>query len=79
VAVPIVPLAAKLGIPEPDLGDAEAYLKGLPEAQARAQMGSGIYDEWAAGRVPLASLTTTYDDKVYGTMRRAPTLEMVLA
>lgn len=76
-AVPVVPLAARLGIPEPDYGDAEAWLRAQPEAQARSQMGAGIYDEWAAGRVSLKDLTTTYEDAVYGTMRRAPTLAEV--
>lgn len=79
VAAPVVPLAARLGIPEPDMGDAEAYLQALPEAQARAHLGAGVYEEWAAGRVKLADLTTTYEDAVYGAMRRAPTLAELTA
>jgi hypothetical protein len=79
VAVAVVPLAARLGLPEPDLGDAEAYLRSQPERVQREQMGAGIWEEWRSGRVQLRDLTTTYDDRVYGTMRRAPTLEQVLA
>jgi hypothetical protein len=78
-AMPIVPLAARLGLPEPDFEDAEAWLRAQPEKSQREQMGAGIWEEWHAGRVRFADLTTTYEDAVYGTMRRAPTLEAVLA
>lgn len=79
-AVPIVPLATKLGLPEPDIGNAETYLRGLPEAAQKAQLGPGVWEEWNSGRVKLSSLTTTYEDSVWGTMRRAPTLtELVKA
>jgi hypothetical protein len=76
-AIPVVPLAQRMGIPEPDLGDAETWLQGRTEAEQRAQLGPGVWGEWRAGRVRLGDLTTTYVDPVYGTMRRAPTLELV--
>lgn len=75
--IPIVPLAARLGIPEPEIGDAEDWLRRRTVSQQQEQLGKGIWEEWNAGRVPLRSLTTTYEDPVYGTMRRAPTLEQV--
>jgi hypothetical protein len=77
--IPVVPLARQLGIPEPDLGDAEAWLRGRTETEQKAQLGPGVWAEWSAGRVPFGALSTTYSDPVYGDMRRAPTLEQVAA
>jgi hypothetical protein len=76
--IPVVPLAQQLGIPEPDMGDAETWLRGRTEAEQRAQLGPGVWKEWSAGRVGLRDLSTTYVDPIYGEMRRAPTLAMVL-
>ena len=77
--IPIVPLAAKLGIPEPEIGDAEQWLKAQPESVQQEMLGKGVYDGYKAGKWGLKDLTTTYEDHVYGTMRRPPTLETLEA
>lgn len=74
-AIPIVPLAQRMGIPEPRLGDSEAWFNSQPESTQRDIMGQGIWEGYRAGRWDFRSLTTTYEDRVYGTMWRAPTLE----
>jgi hypothetical protein len=74
-AIPIVPLAARLGIPEPDMGDAEQWLKAQPESVQQKMLGKGVYEGYKGGKWGLKDLTTTYEDSVYGTMRRPPTLE----
>jgi hypothetical protein len=76
-AIPIVPLAAKLGIPEPDMGDAETWLKAQPESVQEEMLGKGVYEGYKGGKWGLKDLSTTYEDGVYGTMRRPPTLEML--
>lgn len=73
-AIPIVPLAQRMGIPEPRLGDSEAWFNAQPESVQRNIMGPGIWEGYRAGRWNFRSLTTTYEDHVYGTMWRAPTL-----
>lgn len=77
--LPIVPLAAKLGIPEPELGDSEVWLRAQPEKVQREILGKGVYEGMQQGRWGLRDLTTTYESRTYGTMRRAPTLEMLEA
>ncbi len=78
-AIPIVPLAARLGIPEPQLGDAEQWLKAQPESVQQEMLGKGVYEGYKGGKWGLKDLTATYEDGVYGTMRRPPTLEMLEA
>lgn len=39
-----------------------------------AIMGQRKYDAWKAGEIRFADLTTTYEDNVYGTMRRVASL-----
>ena len=77
--IPIVPIAARLGIPEPDMGNAEQWLRAQPESVQREMLGKGVYEGYKAGKWKLSDLTTTYEDSVYGTMRRPPTLEMLEA
>ena len=47
-AIPIVPLAARLGIPEPDLGDAEQWLRSQPESVQQMMLGKGVYEGYTA-------------------------------
>jgi hypothetical protein len=77
-AIPVVPLAQQMGIPEPDLGDAQTWFLKRTEAQQKAQMGPGMWEEFNAGRVGFKDLSTTYIDPVYGMMRRPPTLRDVM-
>ncbi len=77
--IPVIPLAAKLGIPEPDMGDAETWLKAQPESVQQEMLGKGVYEGYKSGKWGLKDLSTTYEDGVYGTMRRPPTLESLQA
>lgn len=78
-AIPIVPLAARLGIAEVELPSAEAWIRRKSEKKQQEIMGLGVWSEWTSGNVQWEQLTTTYEDPIYGTMRRAPTLRQVRA
>jgi SPP1 gp7 family putative phage head morphogenesis protein len=73
--IPIVPLAAQLGIKPPDVPPGEELFKGLSEAEQRRLMGPGMYDAWREGRFSFSDLSVPYEDKIYGTMSRVATLK----
>lgn len=77
--IPIVPLAQKMGIPEPAIPDSEAWFNAQPEAVQKRIMGKGLLEGYKSGKWGFRDLTTTYDDHVYGTMWRAPTLQAMNA
>ena len=73
-AIPIVPLAERLGIRMPQVESGETYFRGLPEAQQRARMGVGMYEALRNGAFEFPRLSVEYEDPVYGTMNREATL-----
>jgi hypothetical protein len=77
VPIPLVPRATELGIPEPDVPSAEEWFRRRTEAQQREQMGAGKWALWQQGQIGFGDLTSTYQDPVYGTMRREPSLKAI--
>lgn len=73
--IPIVPLARKMGLPEPQIPDSEAWFNAQSEAVQKRIMGKGLLEGYKSGQWGFRELTTTYEDHVYGTMWRAPTLQ----
>ncbi|QPC82104.1 hypothetical protein G4Y79_20840 [Phototrophicus methaneseepsis] len=52
----------------------EERFRQLSAAEQRQIMGPGLYDAWRRDDVQFRDFTRTYRDDVYGTMRRAATL-----
>lgn len=52
-----------------------AWFGSLSAAQQKALMGNGKHEAWAAGAFDLSALSATYDDEVYGVMRREASLK----
>ena len=73
--IPLVPLAARLGIKPPDVPPGEELFKGLSEVEQRKLMGPGMYDAWREGKFSFSDLSVPYEDKIYGTMARVATLK----
>jgi len=57
-----------------DLPSGAEVFAGLPAAQQRAILGAGAFDLYRDGRVTLNDFSRTYNDPIYGDMRRAATL-----
>lgn len=79
-SIPIVPLAAQLGIKPPDIPPGEELFGKLSEAEQRKLMGPGMYDAWREGKFDFRDLSQPYKDPIYGDMlRQAPLKELVRA
>jgi hypothetical protein len=57
----------------------EEWFKRQPESVQKRMMGKGVHEQWQAGAFKFGQLTQTYDDSVYGEMRRQATLEQLMA
>lgn len=78
VAIPIVPLAARLGIQPPDIPTGEQeFAKLTPAAQAKV-MGAGKYEAWKRGDFDFGELSQPYDDPIYGDMLRETPLQKLV-
>lgn len=76
--IPDVPLAARLGIKPPEIEPGEAWFNRQDEATQRARMGPGMHEAWKAGAVRFDQLAHPYEDAVYGTMLREPSMVELL-
>lgn len=72
--IPIVPLARRLGLQEPELEPGPELFRRLPEATQRQRMGPARYAAWVDGAFELESIPHAYEDGVYGTMLAEATL-----
>jgi hypothetical protein len=52
----------------------EDWFKALSEAEQRERMGNSRWQAWNAGRFQFQEMVGSYQDKVYGTMRRERSL-----
>lgn len=75
VALPIVPLAARLGIAPLDVATGEAEFRKLAPAQQAKIMGPGKYEAWTRGDFDFGQLSQPYSDPIYGDMLRETTLQ----
>lgn len=53
----------------------EQWFARQPESTQRSIMGKGMHAAYKAGDIDFSKLSTTYNDPVYGEMRRAATLK----
>lgn len=73
-AIPIVPLAQRLGLSEPAIEPGADLFARLPEADQQAIMGPSMHAAWRAGEFNFNDLSKPYTDPVYGDMLTAATL-----
>jgi len=52
----------------------EDWFNSQPASVQREMMGPGMYEAWQGGKFEFGQLSATYDDPVYGTLRREATL-----
>jgi hypothetical protein len=69
------PIPAIKGLPSPIEQTGEQWFEGLSEAEQRRIMGDKKWEALRDGKFALGDVTGTYDDPVYGPMRRARTLK----
>lgn len=56
----------------------EDWLAKQDESMQREIMGRGMWEAWRGGKVRFSDLSATYEDTVYGEMRRVKTLKEAL-
>lgn len=78
VAIPIVPLASRLGISMPEIETGEEWFKRQPESRQLELMGPGMFDAWQLNQFRFRDLSRPYHDPVYGTMLRQSSLRDLL-
>lgn len=72
----MVPAVA--GVDNPIEQSGQDWFSGLSAEEQRRYMGPGKHQAFQEGRFDLSQASITYDDEVYGTMRReAPLRELV--
>lgn len=76
--IPIVPLAARLGIQEPQVPSGSEWFDGLTPVEQERRMGGSMYDAWRAGEFGIGQLSVPYEDQTYGTMMREASLSGLL-
>lgn len=79
---PALPTYAELGIegPEPPQEETgEQWFNRQPESVQRQMMGPKAWSEWKAGKFGLKDMVGSYENDVYGTMRRERSLKDLLA
>lgn len=57
----------------------EAWFSEQDEETQKSILGVGKFDAWSEGKFEFSQLSTTYDDDVFGEMRRESTLQELLA
>lgn len=80
--VPLTPRWAALGLAggrELAIETGIDWFQRLPPERQRAVMGPRYYEAWAAGAFRLEQVPRTYEDSVFGVMRRKATLGELLA
>ncbi len=78
VAIPISPLAQRIGITMPEIETGETWFNRQPEATQIEMMGPGMFDAWNANAFEFADLSQPYQDEVYGEMLREASLKDLL-
>lgn len=56
----------------------EDWFNAQPEERQRSMMGDGKYEAWKDNKFEFSQLSTTYDDDVYGEMRRESSLKELI-
>lgn len=77
-AIPIVPLAQRLGLEEPLVEPGADVFARLPESMQRKTMGPAMFEAWKAGEFDFRDLTRPYSDPIYGDMMGQPALRDVV-
>ena len=78
VALPIVPLASKLGVKQPQLEDGEEWFRRQPVGVQKSMMGPSKWHAWQDGAIEFSDLTHKHDDPVYGEMLTEASLVSLL-
>ena len=66
------------GMENPIQQTGEDWFKSQPENVQRDALGKGKFEAWQDGKFEFSALSTTYQDDIYGTMRREATLQELI-
>lgn len=66
------------GMDNPIQQTGEDWFKAQDEQTQRDMLGTGKYEAWQDGKFEFSALSTTYQDDVYGEMRREATLQELI-
>lgn len=72
----MLPLAK--GMQNPIQQTGEDWFKSQPESVQRDAMGAGKFEAWQDGKFEFSALSSTYQDDIYGEMRREATLQELI-